>query len=291
MSTTLPQTSLSPAEMRRHDDDGRDLAAELARVVSGEVRFDGYSRMLYSTDASLYQVQPVGVVIPKTAEDVEATIRIAARHKVPVLPRGGGSSLAGQAVGAAIVVDFNKYMNRVVQMNPEASTVTTQPGISIALLNQRLAAHGLMLGPDPASANRATVGGSIGNNATGSHSILYGMMADNVLEVDTLLSDGSSARFGPVDPDNLAQMARRDGLEGRIYTQLPQIVESVMPEILARWPKHWRRTSGYNLDRLAAALLPAAERSQLSNESRFRPVICDPVRIDQFNLAQLITGS
>lgn len=282
---------LSSADMRGLVNNNLDLVVDLRRVVEGEVRFDGYTRMLYSTDASLYQIQPVGVVIPQRAEDVQATIEIAARHQVPVLPRGGGSSLAGQTVGPAIVIDFSKYMDQVLNVDAEARTVTVQPGINFAALNTQLGEYGLMMGPDPASANRATIGGSIGNNATGSHSILYGMMADNVQETAAILSDGSSARFGPVDPAALATKAKSDSLEGRIYSQVPRIIHGVMEEILERWPKHWRRASGYNLDRLAAALLPPSERHKLSFDSRFRPPICDPALIEQFNLAQLLTGS
>lgn len=279
------------SQTRQAQRDTQDLVAQLSAQVKGEVRFDKTTRMLYSTDASLYQIQPVGVVIPKDVEDVQATMEIAARHHVPVLPRGSGSSLAGQAIGAAIILDFSKYMNGVVEVNPEAKTVTTQPGMSVAVLNRQLGAHKLMLGPDPASADRATIGGSVGNNATGSHSILYGMMADNVIAANTVLADGSMAYFSPLDREAVAAKARSDTLEGRIYRELPQLLERIMPDILARWPKHWRRASGYNLDRLAAALLPLEERSKLSFDTRFRPPLADPKRIDRFNIVQLLTGS
>ena len=285
------QSSFTRADMGALPAEGRDLVADLRRVVQGEVRFDGYTRMLYSTDASQYQIKPIGVVIPKTIADVQATVELAAKRGVPVLPRGGGSSLAGQAVGAAIVIDFSKYMNQVVNVDADAQTATVQPGINFASLNTQMGKHGLMIGPDPASANRATIGGSIGNNATGSHSILYGMMADNVLETAVILSDGSQARFGPVDADTIAAKARYDNLEGKIYRDIPRVIHNVMEDIVDRFPKHWRRASGYNLDRLAAALLPPAERAKLSFDSRFRPPVCDPTLIDRFNLAQLITGS
>jgi FAD/FMN-containing dehydrogenase/Fe-S oxidoreductase len=286
-----PQQTLSSAAEKRLADTGLDLVEELRRRIQGEVRFDRTTRMLYSTDASLYQIMPVGVVIPSNADDVQTTVEIAARHRIPILPRGSGSSLAGQAVGAAIVIDCSKYMDAIVQIDPEARTVTTQPGISVAVLNRHLGKHKLMLGPDPASADRASVGGSVGNNATGSHSILYGMMADNVVSAATVLSDGSLARFGPVDPADLAAKGRGDSLESRIYRETPQLIQRILPDILTRWPKHWRRASGYNLDRLAAALLPPGERGRLSYDSRFRPLAADPTRIDYFNLAQLLTGS
>jgi FAD/FMN-containing dehydrogenase/Fe-S oxidoreductase len=288
---TAPRPSLAPTHQQTSDSVGLDLVAELRRRVQGEVRFDRYSRMLYSTDASLYQIMPVGVVIPRHVDDVQATLEIAARHHIPVLPRGSGSSLAGQAVGAAIVIDLSKYLDKVISIDPEARTVTTQPGMVLANLNKMLSKHKLMVGPDPASAERASIGGTIGNNATGSHSILYGMMADNVVSARVFLADASSALLEPLDAAALAAKARLTSLEGRIYQQAPQIVQRVTPEIIARWPKHWRRASGYNLDRLAAALLPADQRGQLSADSRFRPDVCNPVRIDRFNLAQLLTGS
>ena len=201
--TTLsspPRSSLSQTDMREVSEESRDLAHELHRAVQGEVRFDGFSRMLYSTDASLYQIQPIGVVIPRHDEDVQATVEIAARRKVPVLARGGGSSLAGQAVGAAVVLDFSKYMDGIMAVDAEARTVKTQPGITVTALNNVLAPHGLMLGPDPASADRATIGGSVANNATGSHSILYGMLADNIIETERACwRMRLAARFGPVD--------------------------------------------------------------------------------------------
>lgn len=281
---------LTAADMHAQAD-GRALVEQLKRVVEGEVRFDAYSRMLYSTDASLYQIQPVGVVIPKSADDVQATVEVARRHNVPILARGGGSSLGGQCVGAAVVIDFSKYMNNVVSIDTDARRATVQPGINFAALNGSLAKHGLMIGPDPASANRATIGGSIGNNATGSHSILYGMMGDNVHSVRVVLADGSVAHFAPVAPADLAAKARGDSLEAQIYARVPAILTGVMDEIVARWPKHWRRASGYNLDRLAAALLPPEQRGSLSAASRFRPDVVNPVHMDMFNFAQLYTGS
>ncbi|MEZ4635129.1 MAG: FAD-linked oxidase C-terminal domain-containing protein [Caldilineaceae bacterium] len=268
----------------------QELVAALQAVIEGEVRLDGYSRMLYSTDASLYQIQPVGVVIPKHGDDVQAAVEVAARFEVPVLPRGGGSSLAGQAVDAALVIDTSKYMDRILAVDEEARTVRTQPGLTVGALNRTLAPLGLMLGPDPASGDRATVGGSVGNNATGSHSILYGMMADNVLETGVVLADGSRARFGPVDPADLPARGRGDSLEAAIYRQVPQIVTDALDQILARW-----RVIGAappaTTSTVTAPLLPPEERRRLSFDSRFRPAVADPVRLDRFNLAQLITGS
>lgn len=268
-----------------------DLAAELRRVMRGEVRFDSTSRMLYSTDASLYQITPIGVVLPKDRNDVQAVVELAAKRRIPILPRGGGSSLAGQAVGAALVLDFSKYMDKVIGIDLEAQTVTTEPGVNLGALNRQLAPLGWMIGPDPASAERATIGGSVGNNATGAHSILYGMMADHVVTTSVILADGSCSQFDALDAEVIAAKAKLDSLEGQLYRKIPTLVANNLAEIVARWPKHWRRASGYNLDRLAAALMPAEERGKLSFDSRFRPPACDPTHIDRFNLAQLMTGS
>ena len=286
-----PSTSLSPGEMDAIPQELQELVHELQQAVQGEVRFDGYSRMLYSTDASLYQIQPVGVVIPRVEEDIQATVEITARHGVPVLPRGGGSSLAGQTVNAAVVIDTSKYLDRILALDPEARRVTVQVGLSLARLNQTLAPLGLMVGPDPASADRATVGGCLGNNATGSHSILYGMMADHVLETWVVLADGSRAHFHPIPPEELPAWGRGDSLEARLYRELPALLQEIRDAVLERWPRHWRRASGYNLDRLLAPLLGPEERGRLSSVGRFRPPAADLRRLDRFNLAQLVTGA
>ena len=290
--TTLPQGTgiLPPAAFSEPLQEAQELVQQLERVIDGEVRFDGYSRMLYSTDASQYQIQPLGVVVPRDADDVQAAMELAARHRVPLLPRGGGSSLAGQCVGAGLVIDTSKYMDGILAVDEEARTATVQAGISIGTLNRTLAPLGLMLGPDPASADRASVGGSIGNNATGSHSILYGMMADNLLETSVVLSDGSSARFGPVAAAELASRGRGDSLEAQIYRDIPEIVRGHYEQILERWPRHWRRVSGYNLDRLLVGLLQegcgvegegrdaeraALLRARLGFDDLFRSEYCD----------------
>ena len=151
-----------------------ELERCLSDALEGEVRFDRYSRALYSTDASLYQMQPIGVVIPKHRQDVITTVQIAAERDVPILPRGGGTSLAGQSVGEAIVLDMSKYMNALLEVNVAAQWARVQPGIVLDELNHRLKPHGLMYAPDVATSSRANVGGTIGNNSAGSHSLIYG---------------------------------------------------------------------------------------------------------------------
>jgi FAD/FMN-containing dehydrogenase/Fe-S oxidoreductase len=225
-----------------------DLFHQLARRVEGELRFDKVSRLLYSTDASIYQIEPVGVVLPRTKEDVIATAEIAAQHRVALLPRGGGSSVAGQAVGKAIVLDFSKYMNRVVEVNPEGRRVRVQPGITLEVLNRALASYGLKFGPDPASGNRATVGGTLGNNGTGAHSILYGMSANQTLETEVVLADGSTIRLGSADEAQIAAHAAQDGLVGQVYRQVPELLARHDQAIRQDYPRTWRRAGGYNLD-------------------------------------------
>lgn len=268
-----------------------DLTAELQRSITGEVRFDRYSRMLYSTDASPYQIRPLGIVIPRQVEDVQAAVTLAAKYRLPILPRGGGTSLNGQSIGPALIIDFSKYLNGLVEVDLEARTAKVQAGLTVGLLNVLLQRHGLMLGTDPASAERATIGGCIGNNASGSHSILYGMMADNVQSLRVLLADGSAAEFAPLDLAAVAAKGRQDTLEGAIYRQIPAIIGGVKEEIITHWPRHWRRSSGYSLERLAPPLLSVEERARLYAGHRFHPFSFNSHSPDHLNLAQLITGS
>ncbi|MDP6716724.1 MAG: FAD-binding oxidoreductase, partial [SAR202 cluster bacterium] len=171
------------------ESDTRSLVDDLSRQVSGEVRFDKMSRALYSTDASIYQIEPIGVVIPRNAEDVIAVVETANRHNVTILPRGGGTSLAGQTVGQSIVMDFSKYMRNIVEVNEEEQWVRTQPGIILDVLNHQLRPTGLLFSPDPSTSSRGNVGGALGNNSCGAHSIMWGKTVDNVHEMDVVLSD------------------------------------------------------------------------------------------------------
>jgi len=250
------------------NDPYQDLAETLRREVAGEVHFDQMTRILYSTDASNYQIDPVGVVVPRNADDVVATVTLCAERGVPVLPRGNGSSLAGQAVGPAVVIDYTKWMDALLEINVAEQWVRAQPGLVLDRVNRATMAHGLQFGPDPASADRATVGGIVGNNATGAHSILYGMTVDHVLAVKAVLADGSSADFHPL---NLAQVQVKGSgasLEAQLYRDIPALLRDYRPEIDRRFPKHWRRASGYNLTHL----------TRLMDEGRF-------------NFAPLLAGS
>ncbi len=231
------------------------LEAELSARIQGEVRFDAVSRMLYATDASNYQIEPIGVVIPRSNDDVIAAIEMAASHGVPILPRGGGSSLAGQAVGAALVIDTSKYLNRVLAFHPEAQTVTVEPGINLDMLNRQVKAHGLMYGPDPSSSNRATIGGVVGNNSAGAHSILYGMTADHLIGARVRLADGGTVELGgdadgsvPGTVQDLRRRAHADDPTGRLLRKLLAFREEKREVIERDFPPHWRRATGYSLD-------------------------------------------
>ena len=229
-----------------------DLIHDLQAAVS-EVAFDRLTRLLYSTDASIYQMIPVGVAFPRNEDEVAAAVEIAGRHGVPLLPRGGGSSLAGQAVGHALVLDMSRHMDRILDINPEARTVRAQSGATLAQVNKALAPYGLMYGPDPASADRATIGGVVGNNSTGAHSIVYGMTGDHVLAVEAVLADGSRATFDALNGDSWETRGRRPGLEGTIYRAIPGILERYADQIATRYPRTFRHVAGYNLHRLLNA--------------------------------------
>src|SRR4249920_1559558 len=196
---------------------GSDLERELRRVVEGEVRFDDYSRLLYSTDASMYQVEPIGVVLPRSKDDVQAVLELANRYNVPVLPRGGGTSLIGQTVNHAVVLDFSKYMTQVLEVSPEELWCRVQPGVIQDELNAHVRPMGLLFGPDTSTSNRATIGGMLGNNSGGSHSIAYGLTVDHVIELTTILADGSRVVFGEVTPEQFAAKCKAPGREGQIY--------------------------------------------------------------------------
>ncbi len=228
--------------------DYQEIAEELRQRIEGEVRFDRYSRLLYSTDASIFEIEPVGVVLPRHKGDVQAVVEVADRCGVAILPRGGGTSLAGQCVGHAIVLDFSKYMNRVLEVNREELWCRVQPGLVQDELNAHVRSADLLFGPDTSTSNRATIGGMIGNNSAGAHSIAYGKTLDHVLELTAYLFDGSELVMKDLSADALAAMGKNSRLEGQIYHGIRDIVEKNRREILERYPKIMRRVSGYNLD-------------------------------------------
>jgi FAD/FMN-containing dehydrogenase/Fe-S oxidoreductase len=233
----------------------QDFIQELRRELT-EVYFDRITRLLYSTDASIYQMMPVGVAIPRDADEIVAAVAIAGRHGVPVLPRGGGSSLAGQAVGHALVLDLSRHMDRIIHVDAEARIVRTQPGITLGKLTKSLVSHGVMFGPDPASGDRATMGGILGNNSAGAHSIIHGMTVDHVLTTDVILADGSQVHFNAFSKDEWEARGKRPDSEGIIYRTLPGILDRYAHQIATRYPKTFRHVAGYNLNKLGGATSP-----------------------------------
>jgi FAD/FMN-containing dehydrogenase/Fe-S oxidoreductase len=257
-----------------------DLEAELRRDVEGDVRFDSYSRLLYSTDASMYQVEPIGVVIPRHAGDVQAAIEIANRQQVPLLPRGGGTSLTGQTVNRAVVLDFSRYMAKVLEVDAEALWARVQPGLVQDELNHHVRPMELLFGPDTSTSSRATLGGMIGNNSGGAHSIAYGLTIEHVLEISTILADGSRAVFGEVTPETFRTKMQAPGLEGQIYREIARIRDQYHEEIATRYPqKHWRRVCGYNLDELVKDRPLNMARLIVGSEGTFLTVVEAKVRL------------
>jgi FAD/FMN-containing dehydrogenase/Fe-S oxidoreductase len=233
--------------------DYREVEAELKKCIAGELRFDAYSRLLYSTDASIYQIEPIGVVVPRDKGDVQAAIEIANKMKVSILPRGGGTSLAGQAVGHSLVLDFSKYMQHVLEVNQDELWCRVQPGLVQDELNAHVRSIGLQFGPDTSTSNRATLGGMIGNNSAGAHSLTYGKTLDHVLELTVLLADGGEVILKDLTPAELEAKSRAENVEGRIYREIQRLAAQHKDEILARYPKILRRVSGYNLDEFIKA--------------------------------------
>ena len=232
------------------ESDRGDLERELKKVVGGDVRFDRLTRRIYSTDASIYSIEPIGVVSPRSPDDVAAAVDVAKRFGVPVLPRGAGTSLAGQTVGHSIVLDFSRYMHGLIAIDPEARSARVQPGLVQDDLNAAAARRGLMFAPDTSTANRATLGGMIGNNSCGSRSARYGMTIDHVASLEVVLSDGSRATLGSASPDEVARRARGDSLEARLYRDVPALAERRANAIRTGFPPYWRKSGGYRLERL-----------------------------------------
>jgi FAD/FMN-containing dehydrogenase/Fe-S oxidoreductase len=245
--------------------DVRALEADL-QGLDGEVRFDAVSRALYSTDASVYQIQPAGVVIPKSREDLRHVVLACRKHGCSITMRGGGTSQAGQAIGAGVVVDTSKYFNRVLDVNAHERWARIEPGIVLDDLNAAMAPHNLRFAPDISSASRATVGGMLANNSAGARSVVYGKTIDHVIDLHVLLADGSVAWYRPVNSAELDDLSTGGTLQAACYREVRRLATDHAAEIIRRYPKVVRRVGGYNLDEFV-----------------------DPAR--PFNLAKLIVGS
>ncbi|MGQ0561118.1 MAG: FAD-binding and (Fe-S)-binding domain-containing protein [Gemmatimonadota bacterium] len=226
------------------------LADRLRGALAGEVRFDDGSRALYATDSSNYRQVPIGVVIPKTIDDVIATIAICRDENVPVLSRGGGTSLAGQCCNVAVILDFSKYLNDIIQLDPAARRAWVHPGAVLDRVRERAEQHRLTFAPDPATHNRCTLGGMIGNNSCGVHSLMAGKTDDNVEELDILTYDGLRMRVGRTSDDEFEDIVQAGDRRAGIYLRLKALRDRYEPLIRERYPKIPRRVSGYNLDQL-----------------------------------------
>jgi FAD/FMN-containing dehydrogenase/Fe-S oxidoreductase len=247
------------------------LGARLKRTIQGEVLFDAASRGRYSTDASIYQIDPVGVVVPKDEADVLAVMDLANEMKVPILARGAGTSQCGQTVGEALVIDNSKYMNKVLEFNKENATVVVQPGMVLDHLNAYLKPHGLWFPVDVSTAAQCTIGGMAGNNSCGSRSLAYGNMVHNVFGIDAVLADGTQEFFGAFGANATKPMSSTR--TGSLVSRLFEIGEREKSEMTRLWPKVLRRVGGYNLD----VFHPQSERPYTADNS--------------VNLAQLLVGS
>ena len=225
-----------------------ELQRDLAACLDGEVRFDKVSRALYSTDASVYQIEPLGVVVVRSRDDILNTISCARRHGCSITARGGGTSQAGQAIGEGLQLDTSKYFNRLLEVNVAERWARVEPGIVLDELNAQLAPHRLRFAPDISTASRATIGGMISNNSSGARSVVYGKTIDHVLDLHLALADGSVAHLRPLEGAQLAAVTGADTLEGACYRAVQRLGAEHVAEIDRRYPKILRRVGGYNLD-------------------------------------------
>jgi len=272
--------------------DVRALEGALRATVRGEVRFGDGDRALYSTDSSNYRQIPIGVVIPRDRSDVIATVAACRKFGAPITCRGGGTSLAGQCCNVAVIIDFTKYMNRVLEIDVERKLARVEPGLVLDELQKEIKKHGLIFGPDPATHNHCAIGGMLGNNSCGVHSVMaefYGggaRTSDNVHALEVLLYDGTILRVGNTDEIELAQIIRQGGRRGEIYKKLVDLRDRYGELVRQRFPKIPRRVSGYNLDDLlpeenfhvARALVGSEGTCVLILEAILELIVAPPVR-------------
>ena len=255
------------------DGSSQQLLKKLKNKTTAEIYYDNFTKGRYSTDASIYQMMPYGVLIPKNKSDLIDTINYAREAKVPLLARGGGTSQCGQTVNEAIVIDNSKFLNKILDFNKEKMTCIVEPGIVLDELNRFLKPFGLWFPVDVSTSSRATIGGMTGNNSCGGRSIRYGMMRDNVLEIEGILSDGSTYKFGDIKDKEIASSKE---LAPQIINNLLNLALENKDEILTKFPKVLRRVGGYNID----SLLPDAMASRPNGKKG-----------DGINLSHLLVGS
>lgn len=263
---------ISPAE-RQH------LASALEKKIEGEVRFDDGSRALYATDLSMYRHVPIGVVVPRSEDDVIHTVRICRERGVPVLSRGCGSSLAGQTCNVAVVIDFSKYLNRILELNPGKHYAWVEPGVICDTLRDAAEEYSQTFAPDPATHQYCTLGGMIGNNSCGAHTVMGGKTAENVEELDILTYDGLRMTVGATSERELEKIIRQGGRRGEIYAKLKEIRDRYAGLIRDRFPKIPRRVSGYNLDQLLAENHFQVARALVGTEGTCVTVLRAKVRL------------
>lgn len=250
---------------------------KLQQQLEGELYYDQLHRIVYATDASAYRQLPLAVAIPKNEDDIRALIKYAQQAGVGLIPRTAGTSLAGQVVGSGIVVDVSKHLNKILEINAKESWVRVQPGVVRDELNKALAPYGLFFSPETSTSNRCMLGGMLGNNACGAHSLVYGSTREHTIEVKTILSDGSTAVFGPISPEGFHKKAQQNTLEGKIYKSMHQLLndKDTQANIVKEFPEPrlTRRNTGYALDML------------------LRNKIYDPSSTEDFNFSALLAGS
>jgi FAD/FMN-containing dehydrogenase/Fe-S oxidoreductase len=258
----------TPSEFRAfHSSDVKALESDLRKAITGEVRFDAGSRAMYSTDASNYRQVPIGVVLPKSKDDIEATVRVARQYGAPILARGGGTSLAGQCCNVAVVLDMSKYMNRIIDIDPAARTARVEPGLVLDRLRSATERHHLTFAPDPATHNHCTLGGMIGNNSCGVHSLMGGRTLENIEELEILTYDGLRITVGATSDVELEHIIRRGGRQGEIYAHLKELRNKYGGLVRSRFPKIPRRVSGYSIDQLLPENGFHVARSLVGSES------------------------
>ncbi len=244
--STAPQAATRTPRAATRQNAG--LARHLAEALQGEARFDAFTRGRYATDASIYQIMPAGVVLPRSAADIAATLKIAAEHDVPVIMRGGGTSQNGQPIGHGLVVDCSRHFNGITAYDPQKGTVTVEPGMVLERLNTRVKAEGWFFPVEPSTATRCTIGGMAGNNSCGARSLRFGKMSDNVLAIEALFPDGTPFGFGLTGNDGTGVTG--PDRAGHLAAAMRALAEAERDEILARYPQVQRRVGGYNLDAL-----------------------------------------
>lgn len=258
-----------------------ELRGLLQHRLQGEFSLDPIQRAIYATDASNHQITPLGVIFPKTESDLFAAVQTAAELGVPILPRGAGTSLPGSTIGRALVVDCSRYLANIRQIDRERGMAIVEPGVVCNQLNAAAAGLGMQYGPDPASADRATFGGMIGTNATGAHSIRYGMTVDHVVALEVVLADGSEARLEPLTLEAAGRKSEGKGLEADIYRRAFKVRRDYAAAVRDHWPRTWRRSSGYSLNYLTGY---TPSRPAAWYQHQYPPPA-------EFNLASLVCGS